>query len=114
MISSVGARAGEGAPGVALLPQAAEWFSQYDGDRNWFYVPSPFVFRIAIPLPTEVLANAVTAVLSLYDAFTCRFVPVATAGSRSSVRRRRRRANSLSCLGPSMAKTGYRGPCAQC
>ncbi|GAB7101784.1 hypothetical protein JCM4814A_00980 [Streptomyces phaeofaciens JCM 4814] len=76
MISSVGARAGEGAPGVALLPQAAEWFSQYDGDRNWFYVPSPFVFRIAIPLPTEVLANAVTAVLSLYDAFTCRFVPV--------------------------------------
>jgi hypothetical protein len=61
-------------PGIsALLPQQAEWFTHYDGARNWFYVPSPFVFRIEGDIPADVIRDVVNGVLAQYDSFTCRY-----------------------------------------
>jgi hypothetical protein len=57
----------------ALLPQQAEWFIHYDGARNWFFVPSPFVFRIAADIPTAGIRDVVNGVLAQYDSFTCRY-----------------------------------------
>jgi Condensation domain len=69
-----GSPLGPGTSGIsALLPQQAEWFTHYDGARNWFFVPSPFVFRIEADIPTAVIGDVVNGVLAQYDSFTCRY-----------------------------------------
>jgi hypothetical protein len=69
-----GSPLGPGTSGMsALLPQQAEWFTHYDGARNWFFVPSPFVFRIEADIPTAVIRDVVNGLLARYDSFTCRY-----------------------------------------